>query len=200
MEKGYKWLPRSQKPKYSKEDREARIAFADEVLAMSSKDLDRELTMCMDGVVLTLPPRTKVDRENYCKAGVTHCWRMRCEGEKPELLGGDSYAKQVPYERQVPMWGGIGRAGFGLVMFHRNRKVNQGEWSEAVNSGKLKAACQDASGRSRGPWCLLCDNEGFLDAGESRAAHAKARVELWHIPPRAPDLNPVGLYWAKVRA
>lgn len=48
--------------------------------------------------------------------------------------------------------------------------------------------------------CLLCDNESFLDAQESRIAHAKARMELWHIPARSPDLNPVELYWAKVRA
>ena len=41
--------------------------------------------------------------------------------------------------------------------------------------------------------------ESFLKAPASRAAHAKARVELWHIPPRSPDLNPVEKFWAWLR-
>ena len=30
-------------------------------------------------------------------------------------------------------------------------------------------------------------------------AHAKARVELWHIPARSPDLNPVEKFWGWLR-
>ncbi len=45
----------------------------------------------------------------------------------------------------------------------------------------------------------MCDNESFLDAPASRAAHAKMSVELWHIPPRSPDLNPVERFWAWLR-
>ena len=33
--KGYRWLPRCQKPKYSKEDKEQRLEFAEQVLAMT---------------------------------------------------------------------------------------------------------------------------------------------------------------------
>ena len=85
---GYKWLPRCQKPKYSKEDRAARLQFAEEVLQYTPQGLQKEVTMCMDGVVLTLPPNDAVERENYVKVGYTHVWRKPGEAAKPELLGG----------------------------------------------------------------------------------------------------------------
>jgi len=51
----------------------------------------------------------------------------------------------------------------------------------------------------RGSWLVLCDNESFLNAPESAAAHKKARVRLWNIPPKSPDLNPVEKFWAWLR-
>ena len=94
---------------------------------------------------------------------------------------------------------GVGAGGFGLVMYHKWKKVDQGEWAAAVDQGKLVAACKSASGRSRGPWTVHCDNESFLKATAARDAHAKARVALWHVPARSPDLNPVEKFWGWVR-
>ena len=97
------------------------------------------------------------------------------------------------------MWGGIGPAGFGLVMYHAFRKVDSKEWCDAVKAGSLKAACQSTSGKRYGPWCIICDNESFLKSRAADRAHAKTSVELWHVPARSPDLNPVEMYWAKLR-
>lgn len=198
--KGYRWLPRCQKPKYSTEDKLKRVAFSDEVLAMTKEEYGNHLTMAMDGVVVAVPPDDPTDRENFCRVGESHMWRKTGEAAKPELAGKDMYNKQVPYDRAVPLWGGIGKGGFGLVMFHARKKVDQDEWSEAVENGSLLKACKSARpDRQRGPWRLLCDNERFLEAGRTRAAHAKASVELWHIPPRSPDLNPVERFWGWLR-
>ena len=88
------------------------------------------------------------------------------------------------------MWGGVGPGGFGLIEFHAKRKLNQHEWAEIVRRGKLAGACKAVRpDRAQGPWRILCDNESFLRAPAAAAAHARARVELWHIPPRSPDLN-----------
>ena len=46
---------------------------------------------------------------------------------------------------------------------------------------------------------VLLDNESFLMTAESKAAMRKARVSLWHIPSRSPDLNPVEKYWSHLR-
>ena len=117
--KGYKWLPRAQKPKFSKKDREARMAFAQEVLDMTKDELRRHLAMCMDGVILSVPPNDPIDRENYCHVGETHMWRTRSEAAKASLAGGKAYDKQVPMSRAVSLWGGIGTGGFGIVLFRR---------------------------------------------------------------------------------
>ena len=148
---------------------------------------------------MALPPIDPVDRENFCRAGDSHIWRKTSEAAKPELSGADMYDKQLPYARAVPLWGGIGAGGFGLVMYHKWKKVDQGEWAAAVDQGKLVAACKSASGRSRGPWTVHCDNESFLKATAARDAHAKARMALWHVPALSPDLNPVEKFWGWVR-
>jgi len=198
--KGYRWLPRSQKPKYSREQRAMRRAFAKEVLKKTDAQLSKHITMAMDGVVLSVPPTDDVARGNYCRVGESHMWRKPGENAKPELSGADMYSKQIPYARAVPMWGGIGPGGFGLVMFHKWKKVDQTEWSKAVRAGHLLAACRSARpDKQRGPWRLLCDNESFLTAPASRIAHRKAGVQLWHVPGRSPDLNPVEKFWGWLR-
>ena len=43
--KGYRWLPRCQKPKYSKEDKEQRLEFAEQVLAMTKNEFAAHVAM-----------------------------------------------------------------------------------------------------------------------------------------------------------
>ena len=167
---------------------------------MTQREYERHFPLSMDGVVLALPPADPVARHNYCHAGETHMWRTRREAAQPDLAGDDLYQKQVPQRRAVPMWGGIGPGGFGLVLFHARKKVDTEEWVRAVDGGRLVAACRRARpDRLAGPWHILCDTERFLDAPAARAAHKRARVQLDHIPARSPDLNPVELFWGWLR-
>ena len=79
---GYKWLPRAQKRKYSEADMAKRKAFAERLLALRPAQLRAELSMAMDGVVLTIPPSDAIGRINFCKAGETHMWRTKKEHVK----------------------------------------------------------------------------------------------------------------------
>ena len=111
---GFMWLRRTQKPKHSKEQKRARVAFATEALQMTQPQLNKYVTMSMDGVVLTVPPRDPVDRENHCKVGETHMWRTRDEEKTEDMTGGTKYDKQVMGARAVPLWGGgLAQAGLG---------------------------------------------------------------------------------------
>ena len=49
--KGYQWLPRSQKRKYSKKDKQHRVAFAEKFAKMSVARISKEYAMAMDGGV-----------------------------------------------------------------------------------------------------------------------------------------------------
>ena len=51
----------------------------------------------------------------------------------------------------------------------------------------------------RKSWRVSCHNERFLTTDECKAAHKKAKVRLWQIPPKSPDLNPVEKFWAWLR-
>ena len=197
---GYLRLPRTRKPKYTGEVKAKRVQFGQAVGAFSDAELREHLSLAMDGVVLSVPPQDAVARENYCRAGETHVWRKRSEGAAPELAGADDYAKQVPLTRAVPLWGGVSQGGFAFVHWHHQKKLTAAEWSGAVRGGALRKAILALQPVSRrGPWHVLCDNESFLRAPESRAAYERNRVVLWELPPKSPDLNPVEKFWGWLR-
>ncbi len=197
---GYKWLPRVKKSRYTVEQRVKRVAFSDEVLEFTPKGFDKSVHMAMDGVVVTIPPQGAVARENYCHTDVTHTYRKPSERDLPELQGHDKYKKQVPPHRIVPLWGGIGAGGFAPIFFHKSRKTNEDDWSSMVEKGSLTKALQALSpDHKRGSWKIICDNESFLRAPASRAAHKQCKVRLWGIPAKSPDLNPIERFWSWMR-
>ena len=196
---GYRWLPRALKRKYSPAVQQARVAFAQAVLDIPPRRLTAELSMCMDGVVLSMPPADETERVNYCRSAEDHVWRKPSETSSQALAGGDFYHKQVPIERCIPLWGGIGARGFAPVVFHPRKKLCNEYWVSMVGGGKLRAAVSSASGKRGRPWVVLCDNEKFLHSPAVKVAHAAAGVTLWHTPPRSPDLNPIERFWSWLR-
>ena len=197
---GYKWLPRAQKRSYNSGDRKVRLAFAKAVLRLSIAALRRKMSLSMDGVVLTLAPTDPTDRQNYCRQGETHMYRLPSERAVPELSGGDEYSHQIPLSRCLPMWGGISAGGAAVVAFHKNKKLSATTWCGLVQKGKLTDAIKSVDPvDKRGPWHVLMDNEKFLKAKISTAAFKKACVVPWWVPPRSPDLNPVEKFWAWLR-
>ena len=191
--RGYKWLPRNQKRKYTGPQKRARVKFAKAVLRLSKKLLREKLCMSLDGVVLSMPPMNDVERFNYCWGAATHMWRKRTEGNKPVLAGDDNYDKQVPIARAIPVWGGLSEDGFAAVHWHPNsKKTTKEDWSKAVRDGKLTAALRLLNPMKKtGPWTVLCDGEGFLRAKVSMTAYRAKKIVLWDVPAKSPDLNPV---------
>ena len=198
--KGYRWLPRSQKRKYTAEDRRNRLAFAKRLNRFGDDALADHVTFAMDGVVLTVPPADATDRLNYCLHGENHMWRKKGEAAKPDLSGDDPYADQIPLSRAIPMWGAISPQGFTEIAYHKTKKMNTAEWEKVLRSGKLQRVVRHLHpGKRRGPWRLLCDGESFLKSGASTSFCSKRRLQMLHIPRRSPDLNPIERYWSWVR-
>lgn len=197
---GYNWRLRSHKRKYSPADKLLRVNFARWILTMTDVQIRNYFAMSFDGVVLAVPPADRTERENFCHFGDTHVYRTSNEAASEDLQCANKYQSQLPLSRCVPMWGGVGPGGFGLVFFHSYRKIATTEWVPAVRNGSLTAALRASrSSRCRAPWRILCDNESFLNSADTRRAHEHKRIELVHVPPRSPDLNPVEMYWAWLR-
>ena len=194
-EKGYRWLPRAQKRKYSTEDMELRLAFVNKVKRMGFKKL-KKMLVAMDGVVIPKAPTDPTERENHCKHGETHMYRMKDEAAVPELAGEDPFAKQIPMSRALPMWGAISSAGVAEILMHRTKKCSVDEWVHNVRHGIMMPALKHLRPEKQTrPWVILCDNEHFLTAKESLKAYKAKGIELWQIPPRSPDLNPIEKFW-----
>ena len=200
QQRGYKWLPRNQKRKYSVAQKRVRVKFARAVLRLSMADLRAKLSMSMDGVVLSMPPATATERFNYCWGASTHMWRKRTEGNLPQLAGASDFDKQVPLERAIPLWGGISEDGFAPILFHPAKKTNAEEWCKSILDGTLIEALKAINPRNqKGPWTILCDGERFLRAKACKAAYQSKNVTLWDLPPKSPDLNPVEMFWGWLR-
>ena len=191
---GIAWLPRRRAPRYNAVQRRARKNFAAAVAAMSPAAVQRKLALAMDGVILQRPPSDPIDRENFCEARRHALLSHTCGARLPGARWW-----QVPMDRAVPLWGGVAATGFSVVAFHARKKLKQEEWARIVADGQLASAIRLHPENEHGPWHVLWDNERFLDARCSKAAHKQANVKLWHIPPKSPDLNPVERFWAWLR-
>ena len=67
--KGYRWLPRRQKPKYSREDRAARRRFAADILALGNREYRNHFAM--PSAVLCVYDSTTKARGHISVEGVT---------------------------------------------------------------------------------------------------------------------------------
>ena len=73
---------------------------------------------------------------------------------------------------------------------------------KAVKGGKLNQAIASVCpARRHEPWKAVCDGERFLRSKSSRKACADCNVALWQLPPKSPDINPVGRFggWLRKR-
>ena len=196
-DEGYKYLPRSRKPKYSKAAREERLSFCKKIDRMTDAEVRQEFHFSMYGVVVIVPPAEPTARENFVHTDVGRVWRKPAEGTLAALQGYDQYSKQAPKSRLNTFWGSLGHDGHATVMFHEDRKTDSQEWNDsALKSGALLEALRSANPRNtKKPWKVLCDNESFLREKGCRKPYTKMRVVLTKIPARSPDSNPIEKMW-----
>ena len=121
-------------------------------MRLSRQHLLEKLALSMDGVVLTVPPAEGIDRNNFCRKGETHMWRLPSESCTPELAAGDPYSVQIPMNRAVPLWAGISEGGAAEVVVHKYKRMTAPEWLKAVKAGKLKGAVPSLKPQGKRPW------------------------------------------------
>lgn len=87
------------------------------------------------------------------------------------------------------------------MVFHLDeKKLCEDDWVEAVKAGKLTDAIRSLSPvRRNGPWKVLADNESFLRGKDSLKAYRSAKISLWDVPAKSPDLNPIEKFWSWLR-
>ena len=74
------------------------------------------------------------------------------------------------------------------------------EWKDAVRDGTLGRLLRSLNPMNKKrPWKVLCDGEGFLRAKNVKRLYERHSIQLWSVPPRSPDLNPVEKFWSWLR-
>ena len=126
-------------------------------------------------------------------------YRKRSEAATPDLSGDDPHADQIPLSRAIPMWGAISAKGFQAMTYHKTKKLTAQEWIKTMRAGRVSAAIQKLKTSRNGPYRIICDNEGFLTAKDTRPLYRRHNIQLVPIPPRSPDLNPIERYWGWLR-
>ena len=195
--RGYKWLPRSGARKYSREEKLKRLEFALPISRMSAERVNQKMSLAIDGVNLPVPPSDPVDRYNFCLTDEKLVWRKRSEGgANEELDAGDPFEKQRPLSRCLPLWGGISEGGYVDLIYHAAKKLSVDDWFGVVKDKILFHSIKGLqSSRRPGPYYVLADNEKFLKNKDIVKELKKQGIEMWHIPPRSPDLNPIERFW-----
>ena len=100
---------------------------------------DQQRRSCMDQLEeLVLPDRRQ-----------EHWMRTDLRMFKPDMWG-------------LRPWGGVSQDVFAAVLWHPgSKKTNKEDWSQAVRDGKVTVALRVLNPKKkRGPWAILCDNEG----------------------------------------
>ena len=158
------------------------------------------INLCIDGVVLAMPPAEEVARWNHCIEGEHFIWRKPGETALPELAGANDYPNQVTIDRAVPFWGGISPGGCGPIVFRTGKKCTTDEWVTAVRNGAVGSLLRklNPSLKNR-PWRVPCDGEKFLHSKAATKIHGRHSISLWRIPPHSPDLNPIEKFWSWLR-
>ena len=71
----------------TKDERAARVRFGKKWAKVPLKKLPQEVGLCLDGVIISMPPTDEVGRENHCWGGESSVWRKANEAALPELNG-----------------------------------------------------------------------------------------------------------------
>ena len=191
---GYYWkaVPRIQG--LSREQLAKRKVFVDDHLAYPPSWWEGHLNCVLDGVTLTMPPKTLSGKQKHAAQRITCNWQLPGERLHNDFHTFNRYGVQLG--TKVALWGGFtGNGNFTLRLWTPKPKMTAAEWAALVPS--VRAAVDEAYGGDvpARPW-VWHDNERFLLCPDTYRQHG---MSLHRFPPCSGDLNPIETVWAWLR-
>ena len=193
-EHGYYWKPVPKVQGISKEHLAARAEFVNKYANRTPAWWQEHMHMVLDGVTLTMPPKTLSGREKHAAQRLTSMWMCSGERLQNDVHTYNRYGIQLG--TKIPLWGGFsGGNQFTLRLWTSTPKMTREEWEAQIPF--VKAAIDDAygDGAPSTAW-VWHDNERFLLCPEVYKAHG---MKLVRFPPNSGDLNPIETVWAWLR-
>ena len=155
---------------------------------------ERNMSLVLDGVTLTMPPASLSGKEKHAAQRILHMWIA--PGEKVSHDINTFNGNGVQLGTKVPLWGGFSGAGkFTLRLWTKRPKMTNAEWEMQVPVLKravIDGGCTNGGQRAK----VWHDSERFLLCPD---AYRRAGLEQTRFPPNSGDLNPIETVWARLR-
>ena len=194
---GFFWRPVPKQACLSAKDIARRKAWVDAHLGKTARWWQQNMNLVLDGVTLTMPPKTLNGRQKHAAQRIGHMWLRHGEKADPRIHTFNRYGVQLG--TKVALWGGFTGGGhFTLRLWTPRPKMTKDEWQRLVP--KLKRAVDDAEARAPERRTRRAkvwqDNERFLCCP---GVYRKNGLQMFRFPPNSGDLNPIETVWALLR-
>ena len=123
---GYFWRPVPKVSKLTRADLKKRKNFVTEYSMHSPDWWERNMSLVLDGVTLTMPPASLSGKEKHAAQRILHMWIAPGEKVSHEISTFNRYGVQLG--TKVPLWGGFSGAGkFTLRLWTKRPKMTKAE-------------------------------------------------------------------------
>ena len=194
---GYFWKAVSKRMRLSQTELAKRKVFVDAYINKSPSWWESNMNLVLDGVTLTMPPKTLSGREKHAAQRIGHMWLRKGEKMDSTLFTCNRYGVQLG--TKVPLWGGFTGGGqFTLRLWTPRPKMLKSEWAKLVPSLKRAVDRAESRGKERRTQRAKVwhDNEKFLLCPGTYRSNGLQQVRF---PPNSADLNPIETVWAELR-
>ena len=185
---GYHHQAARKKGVLSKKDTEQRLYFATKYLDLNRSFWEESVAFYFDGVGFQFKTNP-YDNATSCQSKV---WRKNCEGLHPDCTAKGS---KVGYgARQAKFFVAISY-GCGVILAEQYEKLNGQLFAAFIRHHFEKVFKR--SGKASRIW--IQDGDPSQNSKKSKNAQQEIGAELFPIPPRSPELNPIENVFALVK-
>ena len=194
---GFYWKRVPKTMRLDDKELQKRKVWVEKYIDKSASWWEHNMNLVLDGVTLTMPPKSLSAREKHAAQRIDHMWIRRGEKIPNDANTFNRYGVQLGVK--VPLWGGFTGGGhFTLRLWTPKPKMTKAEWEARVPALKRAVDLAEARAPERTSQRAKVwhDNEKFLLCG---ATYKQSGLEMVRFPPNSGDLNPIETVWAWLR-
>ena len=194
---GFHWKKVPRTMRLTDKEMAKRKVWVEKYENMSAAWWQENMNLVLDGVTLTMAPKSLNDREKHAAQRIDHMWLRTGEKLNPNAHTFNRYGVQLGIK--VPLWGGFTGGGqFTLRLWTPRPKMTKTDWMKYVPALKRAVDVAEARAPERATKRAKVwhDNERFLLCPDTYRRSGLVQVRF---PPNSGDLNPIETVWAWLR-
>ena len=191
---GYFWRSLPKVRGMSVSELAKRKAWVDMHLDKTPAWWQEHMGLVLDGVTLTMAPKTLSERERHMAQSIKYSWMHVGEAPSADCYHFNRYGVQLGVK--VPLWGGLtGQGRFTFRKWTPQPKMSKAAWATLIPHIRRSVDLAGESRRNVRPK-VWHDNERFL---LQPSIYKQNGLHMQCFPPNSGDLNPIETVWAWLR-